>query len=100
MPKRPNANLILDAMRDGDTYDMWGLAMAWAFACNENLYYFGEETSPHYSPSPLGACIVSYEDLEVMRMILDKEVSIEQVKFAAKCLDRYTAWLDDAGLSY
>lgn len=87
-------------MRDGDTYDMWGLAMGWAFACNENLYYFGQETSPHYRPSPLGPCIESYEDHEVARMIVDKEVSIAQVQFAAKCLDRYTTWLDNAGLSY
>ena len=98
---RPNANHILAVMRDefGDG-DSWGTAMAWSFACNENLANIGQDTSPHFKPSILGACIESYQDFEVQEMLVDGDVSVADVQFAAKCLDRYTTWLDMAGLSY
>lgn len=35
---RPNANPILDMMRDGDTHDMFGLAMSYLFGIAECLY--------------------------------------------------------------
>lgn len=100
MNKRPNKNPILDSMRDSDTHDMWGTAMAWAFACNENLAAIGEDASPHFRPSPFGACIESYEDFRVQESLENGEVTVAEVQFAAKCLDRYTTWLDMAGLSY
>lgn len=46
---RPNANPILNMMRDGDTGDMWGLTMAWGFAVAEVLY----DADPNLVPAEL-----------------------------------------------
>lgn len=48
---RPNANPILDMMRDDDIAgDPWGTAMGWAFAVCEVLY----DADPHMVPVELG----------------------------------------------
>lgn len=54
---RPNANPILDMMRDGDTADMWGLAMAWGFAICDVLFDADPNEVPaelQYTPSMAG----------------------------------------------
>lgn len=47
--KRPNNNPILDMMRDGDTHDMWGLAMGWGYGVAEVLY----DADPNEVPAEL-----------------------------------------------
>lgn len=47
---RPNANHILNIMRDDDLSDPWGTAMAWGFAVAEVLY----DADPNMVPPELG----------------------------------------------
>ena len=105
MKDRPNSNYILQVMRDGDVaHDPWGTAMAWGFACAENLHALGEDVPDEleYVPSPFGAVIESYEDFEVQSFIQDSDyfTAIADVKFAARCLSRYINWCERAGRSY
>lgn len=48
---RPNANVVLDLMRDGDVgHDPFGTAMSWAFAVAEVLH----DADPNMVPAELG----------------------------------------------
>lgn len=68
---RPNKNYILSVMRDGDMADPWGTAMAWGFACAENLAAIGADVPSEleYRMSIAGPCIESYEDFEVAEFL-------------------------------
>lgn len=118
---RPNRNHILSIMRDNDMYDPWGAAMAWAFACAENLAMFGQAVPNElgYRMSIAGPCVESYEDFQVAEY-LGAEVDIEnetvefdltndstefeariaEVQFAGRCLARYIDWCKAAGKDY
>lgn len=47
---RPNANVVLQHMRDDDMADPWGTAMSWAFAVCDVLY----DADPNSVPASLG----------------------------------------------
>jgi hypothetical protein len=113
---RPNKNYILQVMRDGDMSDPWGNAMAWAFACAENLTVVGEDVPNElgYRPSPFVRRETpetynpeSYEDEIVQSFIAfstedDSTIQdrIAEVQFAARCLSRYIDWCKAAGRNY
>lgn len=116
--KRPNRNYVLDVMRDSMYDDPWGTAMAWAFACAENLAAIGADVPSEvgYQMSPMGPCIESYEDFQVAEFlgaivdhdlevaifegITPDETNVKEVQFALRCLHRYIDWCKAAGLDY
>lgn len=100
-----STNFILDMVREGDIkHDPWGTALAWSFACAENLFDIGEDVpdSLGYRPSPFGAVIESYEDEEVQSFLdrNDTDEAVESVQYAAKILARYLDWCKLAGVDY
>jgi hypothetical protein len=107
MKSRPNANPVLDRMRDDDWDDPWGTAISWAFAVAEVLHAHGETvpTEMQFRPSPV---IVpdpdrepeEYPDAYVWEMLHAEGVTIQDLQFAGRCLARYLDWLRAAGKDY
>lgn len=109
-PSRPNHNVFLNVMRDGDMGDMWGTAMAYGFAMCDMMYDKGLgyliPNSLGYRPAMGGADTEAYEWFEVnsqfawLKDLYGQDVALAQAVFALRCLDRLLDWLKDAGKDY
>jgi len=102
---RPNANPVLDAMRDDDLgHDPWGTAMAWGFAVCDYLHHValcddipaGLGYSPAATVRGEGFEEEGYPEQYIVEMGLDTYTLVT----AAKCLDRYLDWCKAAGRDY
>jgi hypothetical protein len=104
--KRPNANPVLDAMRDDDLGgDPWGTAMSWGFAVCEYLHHvaLADDAIPAslgYQPAAVaqgeGYESESYPEQYIVEMALDTYT----LSVAARCLSRYLDWCKAAGRDY
>jgi hypothetical protein len=107
---RPNANPVLNLMRDDDLGDPWGTAMAWAWSVCVNLDLIGEDVPDAlgYSPGAAGAFLESWEDHAVRDYLIavpgpgepTADERIAEVGEAALLLDRYLDWCKAAGRDY
>lgn len=101
---RPNANPVLNHMRDDDLSDPWGTAMSWAFAVCDYLHHIALcddiPESLGYSPAATargeGFEEEGYPESYIVEMGLDTYTLI----VAARCLSRYLDWCKAAGRSY
>lgn len=127
--KRPNANPILDMMRDSDWDDPWGTAIAWAFSACDVLYDADPNAIPaglEYRPGMGGPEVpgavedvedLSWETCQVWEWLHATSVETDpidlpywedagfraraaELRFALLCLDRYLDWLKAAGKDY
>ena len=102
---RPNANPVLDAMRDDDLGgDPWGTAMSWCFAVCEYLHHVALSDdipdSLGYQPAATlrgeGFEEESYPEAYIVEMGLDTFTLVQ----AARVLSRYLDWCKAAGRDY
>lgn len=97
---RPNANPVLNMMRDADTSDRWGWAISWAFSACDVLWDADPNMVPaevKYRPAmagpelpgqiPLGD--LTWETAEVWAWLHDADVS-EDATFDAETLDYWS----------
>ena len=96
---RPNVSPVLAVMRDefggGDT---WGTVMAWRFAVAELLHFRHDVTVADFRPSPVLDDI--QEDQWPDIYLAGMGLTTDELVHADRCLGRYAAWLDAAGMSY
>jgi len=102
---RPNANPILDAMRDDDVaYDPWGTAMAWAFATCDYLHHVAlSDDIPEslgYSPALTARGEGFEEEGYPEQYIVEMGLDTYTLTMAARCLSRYLDWCKAAGRDY
>jgi hypothetical protein len=104
---RPNANPVLDAMRDDDLgHDPWGTAMSWAGAVCDYLHHVALcDDIPDglgYSPGPFTPRgDDGYDDESYpARYIAETGLDTFTLTTAARCLDRYLDWCKAAGRDY
>jgi hypothetical protein len=103
---RPNANPVLQWMRDDDMSDPWGTAMSWAFAVCEYLHHvaLADDAIPEslgYVPGPVTPVGVGYEEEGYPEQALvEMAVDTYTLGMAARVLSRYLDWCKAAGRDY
>lgn len=104
--KRPNANPVLDAMRDDDLGgDPWGTAMAWGFAVCDYLHHvaLADDAIPAglgYRPAATRVGEGFDDDSWPEGYLIEMGLDTYTLSVAARCLDRYLDWCKAAGVDY
>lgn len=104
--ERPNANPVLDAMRDDDIgHDPWGTAMSWAGAVCDYLHHVALSddipASLDYGPAPYTPRGDGFDDESYpARYVAEAGLDTYTLTVAARCLSRYLDWCKAAGRDY